>query len=138
MINKIYKTRANNSVIPFSLGGFTFRAKFTDGDIANNVWATYITRNKLEQLAIEESPLFGTSVLLERLIDSESKAIETKDEDLPFPKKDINSITTMKELANYFVRKHGMKMKEFKSAKILKEKALSIGFPIENIKDWEE
>lgn len=121
---KIYKTRANEARIPLRLGDVTFDAHFVDGNIRDKEWATLKTTNPLAQFIIENSHLYGKTILLACdpiPLDGEKEPMKPEE------------VTNYQELREFLVNEYGIDRLKVSSPNAMKARVKELGIELPNM-----
>lgn len=125
---KIYKIKANEAVLPLSLGKCKVTAHFKGGNLTNGKWATLSTGDPIVQLAVEQNPRYGKVILLERVIATEpvDEATEGKTE-----VKVVEGPTTINDVITYLREVEGVEVSAMKTMAAVKKQiaCLNLQFP---------
>lgn len=131
---KIYKIKANEAVIPLTLGKCKVTARFKGGNLISNKWATLTTGDPIVQLAIERNPRYGKAIILEKVIapqSEESAAEEGKESTL----KVVEGPTNLNDILAYLRDVEGVDLAPLKSLAAVKKQIekLNLSFPNVNL-----
>lgn len=120
---KTYKTHSNEAIIKLKYAGIDVTCHFVNGNIRMGKWATLTTANEIVQRAIEDSWMFGRSIL------PEGEPIPLED------KKDADpaDITNISQLREYLVNKHNCNRQKISSPNALKGKVKELGLELPNM-----
>lgn len=128
---KIYKIKANEAILPLTLGKCKVTARFKGGNLLAGRWATLTTADPIVQMAVEKNPRFGRVILLERVIAPEPAVVaETTVEP-----KIVEGPTTLNDVINYLKDVEGVEMTSMKTIAAVKRHIarLNLQFPNVNI-----
>lgn len=129
---KIYKIKANEAVLPLSLGKCKVTAHFKGGNLLGGRWATLTTADPIVQMAIEKSPRFGSVILLERVVVSEPEKEESA---AATEAKVVEGPTTINDVIAYLKDVEGVEMSAMKTMAAVKKviARLNLSFPNVNL-----
>lgn len=131
---KIYKVKANEAIIPLTLGKCKVTAHFKGGNLIAGRWATLTTSDPIVQLAVEKNPRYGRAILLEKAILSEPEAdaeVEGSNEE----PKVVEGPTSINEVLAYLKDVEGIETKDIKTMAAVKKQIakLNLSFPNVNL-----
>lgn len=129
---KIYKIKANEAVLPLTLGKCKVTARFKGGNILMGRWATLTTSDPIVQMAIERNPRYGSVILLDKVIAPEPEAAENKSENTL---KVVEGPTTVNDVISYLKEVEGVEMTSMKTMAAVKKQIerLNLSFPNVNL-----
>lgn len=127
---KIYKIKANEAVLPLSLGKCKVTAHFKGGNLMSGKWATLSTKDPIVQLAIEQSPRYGRAILLERVIATESESV--KAEGKPEVKV-VEGPTTINDVITYLREVEGVEVSAMKTMAAVKKQIARLNLQFPNV-----
>lgn len=138
-MKKVYKMHGVNSAcLKFRLGNGELTAKFDDG-IKGEKPATYTTDKPLAQLAIEESPYFGTKVFLDKVYDDSGNLVgnerrSQKPKNDTTKAKPLEDVTDINGAREYLVS-IGVKSSTLRSRESILELAAKNGVSFPNLEN---
>lgn len=127
---KIYKIKANEAIIPLTLGKCKVTAHFKGGNLISGRWATLTTSDPIVQLAVEKNPRYGRAILLEKAIIPEPEADETTEVEKSEAKV-VEGPTSINEVLSYLKDIEGIETKDIKTMAAVKKQIarLNLSFP---------
>lgn len=128
---KIYKIKANEAILPLTLGKCKVTARFKGGNLLAGRWATLTTADPIVQMAVEKNPRFGRVILLERVIAPEPAVVA----EATVEPKIVEGPTTLNDVINYLKDVEGVEMTSMKTIAAVKRHIarLNLQFPNVNI-----
>ena len=126
---KIYKIKANEVVLPLTLGKCKVTAHFKGGNLIAGKWATLTTSDPIVQLAIEKNPRYGRAILLDRVITPEpERAFSDSGKEKP---KVVEGPPSINDVLAYLKDVEGIEITSIKSMSALKKQIarLNLSFP---------
>lgn len=127
---KIYKIKANEAIIPLSLGKCKVTAHFKGGNLVAGKWATLATSDPIVQLAIEKNPRYGKAIMLEKVIQPEATSVEEN----TTPAKVLEGPTSINEVLAYLKDVEGIDMATIKTMAAVKKQIAKLNLSFPNVK----
>lgn len=131
---KIYKIKANEAIIPLTLGKCKVTAHFKGGNLIAGRWATLTTSDPIVQLAVEKNPRYGRAILLEKAILPEAEVDEVTEGEKSEVKV-VEGPTSINEVLSYLRDIEGLETKDIKTMAAVKKQIarLNLSFPNVNL-----
>ena len=129
---KIYKIKANEAVLPLSLGKCKVTAHFKGGNLMSGKWATLSTSDPIVQLAIEQNPRYGRAILLDKVIAPEPEFATNEEK---AEAKVVEGPTTINDVITYLKEVEGVEVTAMKTMAAVKKQIarLNLQFPNVNL-----
>lgn len=129
---KIYKIKANEAILPLTLGKCKVTVRFKGGNLLVGRWATLTTADPIVQMAVEKNPRFGRIIILERVIAPEPEHVENESVVEP---KIVEGPTTINDVIAYLKDIEGVEISSMKTMAAVKKhiSRLNLQFPNVNL-----
>lgn len=129
---KIYKIKANEAVLPLTLGKCKVTAHFKGGNLLSGKWATLSTSDPIVQLAIEQNPRYGRAIILDKVIAPEPEFAEGE---AKAEAKVVEGPTTINDVITYLKEVEGVEVTAMKTMAAVKKQIarLNLQFPNVNL-----
>ena len=129
---KIYKIKANEAVLPLTLGKCKVTAHFKGGNLIAGKWATLSTSDPIVQLAIEQNPRYGRVILLDKVIVPEPEFAKSEEK---AEAKVVEGPTTINDVITYLKEVEGVEVTAMKTMAAVKKQIarLNLQFPNVNL-----
>ena len=129
---KIYKIKANEAIIPLTLGKCKVTAHFKGGNLLSGKWATLSTCDPIVQLAIEQNPRYGRAIILDKVIAPKPDAAKSEEK---AEAKVVEGPTTINDVITYLKEVEGVEVTAMKTMAAVKKQIarLNLQFPNVNL-----
>lgn len=127
---KIYKIKANEAIIPLTLGKCKVTAHFKGGNLMSGKWATLSTNDPIVQLAIEQSPRYGRAILLERIIAPKPESVKAEGKT---EVKVVEGPTTINDVITYLREVEGVEVSAMKTMAAVKKQIARLNLQFPNV-----
>lgn len=122
---KTYKTNCNEARIPIKIGDINVDCHFRNGNVRIGQWATLTTKDAVVQKAIESSPMYGVTIILDKSVEYFEEEVKAAME--------LEDVTDLASLRNLLVEKFHIDRKSISAPNSLKAKVKELGLELPNM-----